>query len=100
MKYHYGTDDSYHVGSMNDATPDELAEQIKKDVGNGKWNCYSGGRVNSISATCRFKRTGFVYHNRLFIYGSRDEFKVLEGLIKSFMEYFVPRCYLELVDDE
>ena len=86
MRYYYGTDDSYYRGKGRSVTVKQLASIIKRDVEFGKWNHYYGGRTNDITASCSYKRKGFVYHSRLFIYGKQDEFEELEKLITSFIE--------------
>lgn len=95
MRYYYGTSDSYHQGGMSKATPQELSEIIRDDVESGKWNRYYGGQIHNIDATCSYRRPGFIYHGRLFIFGTKEEFKELEKLIKPFIEHFTPRCYSE-----
>ena len=92
MRYYYGTDDSYHNGRGRTVTAKQLASIIKRDVDYGKWNLYYGGRENSVSAFCRYRRGGFVYHERLYIYGTQKEFQKLESLIKDIIEV-VPREY-------
>ena len=67
MKYIYGTDASYSTTKPPEATVDEIINIIKDDVEKGKWNTYFGGRVDSITAHCKFHRTGFIYHDELRI---------------------------------
>lgn len=93
MRYYYGTSDSYHIGKGTIISPKELAEKIIDDVKDGKWNTYYGGQINSIDATCRYSKPGFILHDRLFMFGNYDEFRELERLIKPFMEKFTPRCF-------
>ena len=86
MRYKYGTTDSYSNFKGKTVTAKELASIIKRDVDYGKWNLYEGGKSNSTIAHCRYKRNGFVYHEQLLIFGSKDEFKRLENLIKDFIK--------------
>lgn len=92
MRYKYGTSDSYTKFRGKTVNPSELAEIIKEDVGCGKWNKYEGGKANSTTAHCRYERKGFVYHNRLLIYGNKKEFTELEKLIDDFI-YVEPRIF-------
>lgn len=91
MRYTYGTNDSLSL-SKSTATPKKVAEIIKEDVELGKWNIYEGGITNSLTAKCRYKKKGFIYHSHLLIYGTRQEFGELENLIKPFIEV-IPRQY-------
>lgn len=91
MRYSYGTNDSYTTNSRTCSVP-QLASIIKRDVDLGKWNIYEGGRTNSLTAKCRYKRNGFVYHSHLLIWGSKEEFQRLEHLIKDFIEV-IPRNF-------
>ena len=94
MRYSYGTNDSYSETRGRTITAKQLASIIKRDVGYGKWNVYDGGRTNSVTASCRYSRRGFVYHNRLFIYGTKKEFQVLEKLISKIKDIeVIPREY-------
>lgn len=86
MRYYYGTDDSFHHGTGRSATAKQIASIIKRDVEFGKWNHYYGGKTNDITASCSYRRKGFVFHGRLFITGKQSEFKELEKLITSFIE--------------
>lgn len=92
MKYHYGTDDSCFNGRSRTCSATQLASIIKRDVEAGKWNKYWGGVTNSWTAHCEYYRRGFQYHERLYIYGNRNEFEKLESLIKEFIEV-IPRKY-------
>lgn len=89
MRYSYGTNDSFTNGSRT-ASVKQLASIIKRDVDYGKWNIYEGGETNTRTAKCRYKRNGFIYHEHLLIYGTADEFRRLEGLIKDFITV-IPR---------
>ena len=91
MRYSYGTNDSLSL-TKTTATPKKVAEIIKEDVELGKWNIYEGGRTNSITAKCRYKKNGFIFHNHLLIYGTKTEFEELESLIKPIIEV-IPRQY-------
>jgi hypothetical protein len=91
MRYSYGTNDSYTNGSRT-ATAKQIASLIKRDVRFGKWNVYHGGKENSRTATCSYRRKGFVYHEHLLIYGKKKEFELLERLIKPIIEV-IPREY-------
>ena len=92
MRYIYGTNDSFSTTKGTIVTAKQLASIIKKDVEFGKWNRYEGGRVNSVTAHCRYKKNGYAFHSHLLIYGSKREFKVLENIIKDFIEV-IPRQY-------
>lgn len=92
MRYKYGTNDSYSVHSGRTATAKQIASIIKRDVDYGKWNIYEGGKEDSVTAKCRYKRNGFVYHSYLLIFGKESEFKELEALIKPIIEV-IPRQY-------
>jgi len=92
MKYIYGTNDSYAVLKGKEVSAEEMADIIKRDVGVGKWNIYEGGETNSRTATCRYKRNGYIYHSHLLIYGNKQEFLELEEIIKDFIEV-VPRAF-------
>ena len=85
MMYAYGTNDSF-TNSKISATVEELTEIITNDVECGKWNNYFGGVENSISATCSYHKKGYIFHNHLLIYGSKDEFKELENAIKDIID--------------
>ena len=85
MRYKYGTNDSYTNFKGKNVTAKELASIIKRDVDYGKWNLYEGGQEESTTAHCRYQRNGFLYHEQLLIFGSKDEFKRLENLIKEFI---------------
>ena len=92
MRYHYGTNDSYTNGYGTEIGVRKLASIIKNDVEMGKWNIYEGGRANSITAKCRYKKNGFEYHNYLLIYGTETEIRRLEEIIKNFIKV-IPRIY-------
>lgn len=92
MRYKYGTNDSYSPNMGRTATAKQIASIIKRDVDYGKWNIYEGGTEDSISAKCRYKRNGFVYHSHLLIFGKESEFKELEKLIKPIIEV-IPRKF-------
>ena len=91
MRYYYGTNDS--IGNRGrTATAKQIASIIKKDVEVGKWNVYEGGKADTRSAVCRYKRNGFVYHSHLLISGKESEFRELETLIKDYIEV-IPRVF-------
>ena len=92
MRYSYGTNDSYNSNRGRTITVKQLASLIKRDVGFGKWNVYEGGREDSSTASCKYSRRGFIYHERLFIYGTEKEFKHLEQLIRPIIEV-IPRVF-------
>ncbi|MBQ2654106.1 MAG: hypothetical protein IJF83_11160 [Methanobrevibacter sp.] len=92
MRYVYGTNDSYLNTKGQTIPVKQLASIIKRDVEFGKWNIYEGGKENSSTAVCRYKRNGFTYHSQIMIYGSKKEFKKLEKLIKDFIEV-IPRQF-------
>ena len=94
MKYYYGTKDSYHEGGTYTATPEELAEVIKKE----EYNRYNGGEPDSVSATIDCFKPGFIFNKNIVIKGTQTEFKEFENLIKNDMEYFTPRNYKEDVN--
>lgn len=94
MKYKYGTNDSYSNSSGRTATAKQIASLIKRDVEYGKWNKYDGGKEGSYIASCEYYRRGFVHHERLYIYGKRDEFDELEKLIQKIDNLkVIPRKY-------
>lgn len=90
MRYSYGTNDSYSTSRGRTATAKQIASLIKRDVDYGKWNLYDGGKEESWTASCRYSKKGFVYHERLFIYGTKKEFQELERLIKGIID-IIPR---------
>ncbi len=90
MRYYYGTNDSYYPGNGRTVTAKQLASIIKRDVDYGKWNIYEGGKENTRSAHCRYKRNGFIYHEQLMIFGKQSEFKELESLLEGIIEV-IPR---------
>ena len=92
MKYQYGTTDSYSINNGVTATVTEIASIIRKDVEAGKWNIYNGGMEESSTASCEYSRVGFEYHNRLYLYGTKEEFEQLESLIERFIEV-IPRKF-------
>ena len=92
MRYFYGSNDSYYNGAGRTCSVPQLASIIKKDVEYGKWNLYDGGKANSVTAKCRYQRKGFAYHSYLLIFGTEEEFKRLEELIKDTIEV-IPRQY-------
>lgn len=94
MKYYYGTNDSIFIGRKTPISVEGLVEVIKKDVADGKWNTYSGGRSGDITASCMFSRPRFVYHDRLFIEGSRSEIQSLEKQLDGVLTV-IPREYKE-----
>ena len=89
IRYIYGTNDSYPTTKGRTVTAKQLASIIKRDVSFGKWNLYEGGKENSWTASCRYSRRGFIYHERLFIYGTKKEFQKLEMLIKNIIEVHI-----------
>lgn len=91
MLYAYGTNDSF-TNSKTSATVEEMIQVIKDDVECGKWNTYFGGVEDSISATCSYRKKGFIFHNHLLIYGNMDEFKELEDAIKNVINV-IPRQF-------
>ena len=91
MKCQYGTDDSTST-TFTETTVSELINIIKNDVENGKWNIYDGGKVDSVTAHCRFQKTGYVYHDQLRIYGTESQFKKLEHELSKFMKV-IPRKF-------
>ena len=95
MRYSYGTNDSYSNSRGRTVTAKQLASIIKRDVDYGKWNLYDGGRTNSVTASCRYSRKGFIYHGRLFIYGTKREFQQLEKLLQKIDIEIIPRRYEE-----
>ena len=93
MRYLYGTSDSHPNHRGRTATAKQIASLIKRDVSYGKWNLYDGGRENSWTASCRYSKRGFVYHERLFIYGTQREFQQLEKLLQKVEIEVIPRKY-------
>lgn len=92
MRFSVGNDDCCGFGRIETVSVDDLVEIIKSDVADGKWNCYDGGRINSIEAVCRFDRKGVINHNRLFIFGSKNEFKSLEEQLDGVLTV-IPRDF-------
>lgn len=92
MRYSYGTNDSYNPRRGRTISVPQLASIIKRDVEYGKWNKYEGGKEDTSTASCKYHKKGFIYHERLFIYGTKKEFKKLENIIKNFIEVN-PRQY-------
>ena len=93
VRYVYGTNDSYSVTKGKTVTAKQLASIIKRDVNVGKWNQYNGGKTDSITAHCRYARKGFVYHERVFIYGTQKEFQKLEKLLQKIDIEVIPRKF-------
>ncbi len=94
MKFYYGTNDSLFMGRKESISVEGLVEIIKKDVEDGKWNVYDGGRVNSVTATCRWSERARVTNDRLFIEGSRNEIQSLEKQLDGVLTV-IPREYTE-----
>lgn len=92
MRYSYGTNDSYNPRRGRTISVPQLASIIKRDVEYGKWNKYEGGKEDTSTASCKYHKKGFIYHERLFIYGTAKEFQQLEKLIQDFIEV-IPRKF-------
>ena len=95
MRYSYGTNDSFSNSRGRTATAKQIASLIKRDVEYGKWNLYDGGKEDSWTASCRYSRKGFIYHERLFLYGTKREFDELEKLLQKVEIEVIPRRYDE-----
>ena len=91
MRYIYGNE-NYNLPKGKTIPVKQLASLIKRDVEVGKWNIYNGGDKNHHSAKCKYEKNGFTYHEELLIFGSEEEFKKLEELLKGIIE-IIPRKF-------
>jgi len=94
MRYSYGVNDSFNPKRGRTISVPQLASLIKRDVGFGKWNNYHGGVEDNSAASCSYKANSFVFHERLFIYGTEREFKELEKIISEFIKV-TPRVFTD-----
>lgn len=92
MKFWIGTNDSIFCGRKESISVEELADRIKEEVDEGRWNTYNGGRSNSILACCMWSERGRVTHDRLFIEGARNEIQSLEKQLQGIVKV-IPREY-------
>ena len=92
MKFWISTDDCIFVGRKQSISVEELADRIKEEADEGRWNCYNGGRSNSITACCLLSERGRVTHDRLFIQGARNEIQSLEKQLEGIVKV-IPREY-------
>lgn len=92
MRYIYGINGVNINPKGRSVSATQLASLIQRDVSFGKWNIYEGGNSKSKSATCRYEKNGFKYHEELIIHGTKKEFKKLEKLLKGIIEV-IPRTY-------
>lgn len=92
MKCWFGTDDSIFMGRKQSISVEELADRIKEEADEGRWNTYNGGRSNSITACCLWSERGKITHDRLFIQGARNEIQSLEKQLEGIITV-IPREY-------
>lgn len=92
MKFWISTDDSIFCGRKESISVEELADRIKEEAEEGRWNTYNGGRSNSILACCLWSERGRVTHDRLFIEGARNEIQSLEKQLEGIITV-IPREY-------
>lgn len=92
MKFWIGTNDSIFCGRKESISVEELADRIKEEAEEGRWNTYNGGRVHSTTPIVFLSKKGFVTHDCLFIEGARNEIQSLERQLEGVLTV-IPRDY-------
>ena len=90
MKYNYGVVER-KSGVIVKAPA--LADIVKRDVRNGKWNIYSGGDEKH-PARISYESENFTYGEHMFIGGSKREIQFFEKLISQYIKV-IPRVFKE-----